>query len=107
MSAVELSFSNLESVPPHPEKLGVAIQWAVSGALVLCLIAVLLALWPEHGVPRHAGPGSSSGCKLVTFPNAGVPYQAGYQCADGSTYYPEQPGGAMNYPKRRTSHQLH
>jgi hypothetical protein len=92
MSAVEISFGSLESVPPHPQMLGAAIKWAAAGAIVLCLIAALLALWPERRVRAHAGLAASSGCKLVTFPNAAVPYQAGYQCADGSTYYRETLG---------------
>ena len=87
MSAMESSFHYLESVPPHPEGAGVAIQWMVAAALVLCLIAALL-VWRSGDVAS----GSDSGCRLVTFPNAGVPYQAGYQCADGTAYYPEKTG---------------
>jgi len=88
MSTTEISYRGLESVPRHPEGLGIAIQWMMWAAAVLCLMAVLLA-WQSAD---DASTQADTGCKLVALPNAGVPYQAGYRCADGSILFPEQRG---------------
>jgi hypothetical protein len=94
MSAREIGFRDLEFLPPHPENAGVAICWMTGSAIVLCLMAVVL-VWKSSRDDGHAPTAvrTSSGCALVTFPNAGVPYQSGYQCADGTIYYQDRLGG--------------
>jgi hypothetical protein len=84
---MQASFHQLESLPPHPEKLGLAIKLMAACAVMLCLLAVLLAWYASTHRDNTA-----SGCKLVPLPNAGVPFKAEYKCADGTTYYAENSG---------------